>query len=87
MGIEGAVKLGYRRELAAIEDPAERMARYERMVQETYERGKALNIATYFELDDVIDPADSRRWIADALTTAPRRPPADGKRRPNIDAW
>jgi acetyl/propionyl-CoA carboxylase alpha subunit/acetyl-CoA carboxylase carboxyltransferase component len=86
MGIEGAVKLGYRKELAAIEDPAERREHFERMVEETYQRGKALNVATHFELDDVIDPADSRRWIADALTTAAHRP-RDGKRRPNIDAW
>ena len=87
MGLEGAVKLGFRRELAAVEDPAERQALYERMVEAAYERGKALNVATHFELDDVIDPADSRRWIAGALRTAPDPPPRTGKKRPCVDTW
>ena len=64
MALEGAAKLGYRNELAAIADPAERKKRFDEMVAELYQRGKALNIATHFAIDDVIDPADSRRWIA-----------------------
>jgi acetyl-CoA carboxylase carboxyltransferase component len=87
MGLEGAVKLGYRRELDAIDDPAERQKVYEEMVARMYEHGKALNTATYFEIDDVIDPADSRRWIATALASAPPAPPRTGKKRPNIDTW
>ena len=60
MGLEGAVKLGYRTSSRPIADPDERRALFEQMVAAAYERGKALNTATYFEIDDVIDPADSR---------------------------
>jgi acetyl-CoA carboxylase carboxyltransferase component len=67
MGLEGAVRLGYRRELDAIEDPGARQARYEQLVAEQYTRGKALSTAMAFEIDDVIDPADTRTVIADVL--------------------
>ncbi|MES1952242.1 Carbamoyl-phosphate synthase L chain ATP-binding protein [Salinisphaera sp. S4-8] len=67
MGVEGAVTLGFRRELAAIEDETERAARYQQLVDGLYEQGKAENVASYFEIDDVIDPAESRRWLAGAL--------------------
>ena len=87
MGLEGAVKLGYRQELAAIDDPAERMARYEEMVAAMYEQGKALNTATVFEIDDVIDPADTRRWIVEGLRACPPPEPRTGKKRPCIDTW
>ena len=70
MGVEGAVTLGFRRELAAIEDPAERTARFQQLVDTMYEQGKAENVATFFEIDDVIDPAESRRWLAEMLATA-----------------
>jgi len=87
MGLEGAVKLGYRRELAAIDDPEERMARYEEMVAAMYEQGKALNTATVFEIDDVIDPADTRRWIVEGLRACPPPAPRTAKKRPCIDTW
>ena len=87
MGLEGAVKLGYRNELAAIDDPAERMSRYEEMVAAMYEQGKALNTATLFEIDDVIDPADTRRWIVEGLRACPPPAPRTGKKRPCIDTW
>jgi acetyl-CoA carboxylase carboxyltransferase component len=87
MGLEGAVRLGYRRELEAIDDPGEREAAFEEMVARMYEHGKALNTATYFEIDDVIDPADSRRWIATALAAAPPPAPRHGKKRPCVDTW
>jgi acetyl-CoA carboxylase carboxyltransferase component/biotin carboxyl carrier protein len=87
MGLEGAVKLGYRKELEAIADPVERRATFDKMVANAYARGKALSTATYFEVDEVIDPADSRRWIATALLGAERRPAHGRKRRPNIDTW
>jgi acetyl-CoA carboxylase carboxyltransferase component len=87
MGLEGAVKLGFRRELEAIEDQAERQKTFEDMVARMYEHGKAVNTATYFEIDDVIDPADSRRWITAGLESAPPPPPRTGKKRPNIDTW
>ena len=87
MGLEGAVKLGYRKELQAIADPAERKAAYEEMVANMYERGKAVNTASQFELDDVIDPADSRKWIAAALRAVPPPTRRTGKKRPNVDTW
>ncbi len=87
MGLEGQVKLGYRNELAAIEDPEERMARYEDLVERAYERGKALNQGVAFGLDDVIDPMDSRLWISAALRSVPTPPRREGKKRPNIDTW
>jgi acetyl-CoA carboxylase carboxyltransferase component len=87
MGLEGAVRLGYRNELDAIDDPDERDRVFAEMVDRMYEHGKALNTATYFEIDDVIDPADSRRWITAMLTAAPEPAPREGKKRPNIDTW
>lgn len=67
MGLEGAVKLGYRKELEAITDESERVQLYDRMVEEAYERGKALSMASMLEIDDVIDPADTREWIVSGL--------------------
>jgi acetyl/propionyl-CoA carboxylase alpha subunit/acetyl-CoA carboxylase carboxyltransferase component len=87
MGLEGAVKLGYRKELAAVADPAERRALFDKMVAAAYARGKALSTATYFEVDEVIDPADSRRWVTTALLDAKPRPRNGRKKRPNIDTW
>jgi acetyl-CoA carboxylase carboxyltransferase component len=52
-----------------------------------YEHGKAVNAASHFELDDVIDPADSRRWITSVFGAAPAPPRREGKKRPNIDTW
>jgi acetyl/propionyl-CoA carboxylase alpha subunit/acetyl-CoA carboxylase carboxyltransferase component len=87
MGLEGAVKLGYRKELQAIEDPGERAETYEKMVADMYHRGKAVNMASHFELDDVIDPAQSRHWISSALRSVPPSMPRAGKKRPNVDTW
>jgi acetyl-CoA carboxylase carboxyltransferase component len=87
MGLEGAVRLGFRRELDAIEDEANREAEFERLVARAYEHGKALNVATVFEIDDVIDPADSRRRIVETLRAAPRLPRREGKKRPFVDTW
>jgi acetyl/propionyl-CoA carboxylase alpha subunit/acetyl-CoA carboxylase carboxyltransferase component len=63
MGLEGAVRLGFSKELAAETDHIERQNLFERLVTAAYQHGKALRSATTFELDDVIDPADSRAWI------------------------
>ena len=87
MGLEGFVKLGYRRELEAIEDPQERKADYEKRVARLYEHGKAVNTATFFEVDDVIDPAESRDWVRMALLSAPKPAPRTGKKRPMVDTW
>ncbi|MEL7463724.1 MAG: carboxyl transferase domain-containing protein [Pseudomonadota bacterium] len=70
MGLEGAVKLGARDHLAAIEDEAAREAEYRRLVDELYERGKALNAASLLEFDAVIDPAETRGAITRALAAA-----------------
>jgi acetyl-CoA carboxylase carboxyltransferase component len=87
MGLEGSVKLGYRNELAAIADPAERRAKFDEMVARAYEAGKAINQATTYRLDDVIDPADTRRWIVAGLKSLPPTPPRTGKKLRWIDAW
>ncbi|MET1072225.1 MAG: carboxyl transferase domain-containing protein, partial [Umezawaea sp.] len=86
MGLEGAVRLGFRRELEAIADPDERQAAFDRMVAASYEHGKALNLAAAFEIDDVIDPADTRRWISSSLT-ADRGEPRRERRRKVVDTW
>ncbi len=87
MGLEGAVRLGYRRELDAAETPEARERLFQELVARMYEIGKALSTASYFEIDDVIDPAETRRWLVALLDTAPPPPPRQGKKRPNIDTW
>ncbi len=67
MGLEGAVRLGFRRELEAIADPIERQAAFDSLLGEAHRRARATNVAGVFELDDVIDPADTRHWISAAL--------------------
>jgi acetyl-CoA carboxylase carboxyltransferase component len=88
MGLEGAVRLGMRRELQAIEDEQERERVFAATVAAAYEHGRGLNMAAYGEIDDVIDPADSRRWIAMLFQEGSgewwRRA---GKKRPYVDAW
>ena len=87
MGLEGQVKLGFRNELEAIEDTDERIARYNELVDAAYARGRALNSGVSFAVDDVIDPADSRRWIISALDSVPEPEKRSGKKRRNIDTW
>ena len=87
MGLEGAVHLAYRRELAEIADPDARQARYQALVDGLYTQGKALNAAGFVEIDDVIDPADTRRWVSQGLRNAPTPTPRTGKKRPMVDAW
>jgi len=87
MNLEGAVRLGQRRELEAIEDPDERERAYREMVERMYEHGSAINMASHLEIDDVIDPADTRRWITSLLDAAPAPTQREGKKRPYIDTW
>ena len=87
MNLEGAVKLGFRKELEAVTDAAERKALFDKMVAEAYERGKALSTATLFEIDDVIDPADTRDWVMAGLRSLPPLSPRSGKKRPFVDTW
>ena len=86
MGLEGAVKLGFRRELEAIADEDERAERLEAMVAHAHEHAKALNAATLFELDDVIDPADTRRVLAQTFAAAAPANPAVARSR-FVDTW
>lgn len=88
MGLEGAVKLAFRNELAAIEDPDARKAEFDRDIE--YRRGRAVNLASGMAIDDTIDPAETRHWLANLLASMrpSERPRLDGgKRRPIVDAW
>ena len=87
MGLEGAVRLGFRNELEAEADPVAREAMFDERVARLYEQGKAVNTATYYEIDEVIDPSDSRRWITMALESAPPAATRAAKKRPGIDTW
>ena len=87
MGLEGAVRLGFRRELDAVEDPEERDALFATMVERADQHGKAINVASAYEIDDVIDPADSRLRIVEALRSVPPPAPRTGKKRSCIDSW
>jgi acetyl-CoA carboxylase carboxyltransferase component/biotin carboxyl carrier protein len=87
MNIEGAVKLGYRKELQAIEDPEERFAEFKRRTDRAYDAAKAVNAAAGGGLDDVIDPAETRDWIAQHLKRLPPLSPRTGKKYPCIDPW
>jgi acetyl-CoA carboxylase carboxyltransferase component len=87
MGLEGAVRLGFRRELEAIGDAEARERAFAAMVERAYEHGKAINVAAHFEIDDVIDPTRTRDRLVHALQSAPARVPRDGKRRPFVDTW
>jgi acetyl-CoA carboxylase carboxyltransferase component len=84
MGLEGAVRLGFRRELDAIADEGEREERIEQMVAAAHDHAKALNAATLFELDDVIDPAETRRVVAATLAAAG---PTEPGGRSFVDTW
>lgn len=83
MGPEGAVRLGFRKELEAIEDPAAREAEFRRLVAEYELDGRAYNAASVFELDDVIDPAETRAWILATVRRTRRRK----RRARRLDTW
>ena len=87
MNIEGAVKLGYRKELMKIEDPEEKLRVFNEKVEKEYESAKAVNAAVGGGLDDVIDPADTRSWIAQGLKRLPPAPRREGKKHAYIDTW
>ena len=87
MGLEGYVRLGFRKEMQAIADPAERQAWFEAKVASLYESGKALSIASALEIDAVIDPEQTRRWIVAGLNAAPRPAARRRRKRPCIDTW
>lgn len=86
MGIEGAIKAGFKKEMEAIADPEQRENFYKVMVDQLHKRGKAVNIASYLEIDAVIDPADTRKWIMQGMKSVPT-----GKSKENchsfVDPW
>lgn len=86
MGLEGAVRLGYRKELEAAADDAARAALYQKLLARHYEQGKATSMASFLEIDAVIDPAESRRWILRGLQALPADALKRGSRR-FIDTW
>ena len=87
MGLEGAVRLGYREEMDAIADPEERRRYFDQQVAAEYRKGKAVRLANAFAVDDTIDPADSRFWISNIMASLRPPPPRTGKKRAAIDAW
>jgi acetyl-CoA carboxylase carboxyltransferase component len=87
MGLEGAVRLGYRAEMDAIDDPDERRRYFDEQVAAEYRKGKAIRLANAFAVDDTIDPADSRFWLANIMASLRPPPPRTGKKRAAVDAW
>lgn len=87
MNIEGAVKLGYRKELMAIEDPNARLAEFQRRTAEAYDTAKAVNAVMGGGIDDVVDPAATRQWIVNGLKRLPPVPVRTTKKYPYIDTW
>jgi acetyl-CoA carboxylase carboxyltransferase component len=86
MGLEGYVKKGFKKELEAVADPKEREALYEKLLAGLYGRGKAINIASHLEVDAVIDPADTRKWIMQGLKSASKQP-VERLGHDFIDTW
>ena len=68
MGLEGAVKLGFKKELEAAENPQARQALYDKLLEQQYQRGQAIEVASVLEIDTVIDPKDTRQTILLALS-------------------
>ena len=87
MGLEGAVRLGFRRELDEVTDPEEKQRLYDRLLEEYREQGKAISVASSLEIDAVIDPVETREWILAGLRSVKLRPPLSGRKRPFVDTW
>lgn len=86
MGLEGAVKLGFRKELENQTEPEKQEALYNKLVENAYQKGKAIKAASALEFDEVIDPKDSRVWILNALASIPE---SSYKNQPPrmVDSW
>ena len=87
MDLEGAVRLGFKKELDAAGTPGERQELEDRLIAAAYVRGSALSMASHTEIDDVIDPADTRQRILGVLAACPTPLPRTAKKRPMIDTW
>ncbi|WP_029046075.1 carboxyl transferase domain-containing protein [Cupriavidus sp. amp6] len=85
MGLEGAVRLGFRKELEALPAGPQRDALYQQLVAQMYERGHAINAAAALEIDAVIDPAATRQWLVSGLDAGAANP--DRPVRSYVDAW
>ncbi|CAN7509149.1 carboxyl transferase domain-containing protein [Variovorax paradoxus] len=84
MGLEGAVRLGYRKELAAAAEGAERDALFKTLVAQQYANGEAIHMAQTLEIDAVIDPAETRTWLVRGLASAGRSAQTAS---PYVDTW
>ncbi|MDA0192849.1 MAG: hypothetical protein O3A24_05435 [Actinobacteria bacterium] len=87
MGLEGAVRLGFKKELDAAKTPEERAELETRLIASAYVRGSALSMASHTEIDDVIDPAQTREVILGVLSACPVPPRRTSKKRPMVDTW
>jgi acetyl-CoA carboxylase carboxyltransferase component len=87
MGLEGAIRLGFKRELDAAGSSAERAELEASLIAAAYRRGSALSMASHTEIDDVIDPADTRARLIHTLNACPKPETRSGKKRPMIDTW
>ena len=88
MTIDGSVELAFGEELSAINDPEERERVRERLTSSLADQALAVNSGgTNYGIDDVIDPTETRAWIAQGLRSVPRVPERTGKKRPNVDTW
>ncbi|RJG12153.1 carbamoyl-phosphate synthase large subunit [Pseudomonas cavernicola] len=87
MGLEGAVRLGFAKELAALEDLTQRQQLFDKLVAKAYQSGKGINMASFLEIDAVIDPLDTRSWLLRGLNAAPRSAKREGKKRAFVDTW
>jgi len=87
MGLEGYVRLGFRKEMEAIADPAEREQFFRDKLAQLYANGKAVSVASVLEIDEVIDPAETRAWIAAGLRSVAPSQPRAGRKRPCVESW
>ena len=85
MNLEGAVRIGMKKQLEAVEDPGAREDMAQAMIAEAHRRGTALNVASLMEIDAVIDPAETRAWIVRGARSAPAR--SERRRHRFIDTW
>jgi acetyl-CoA carboxylase carboxyltransferase component len=87
MGLEGAAQIVWRNELDSASDDGARQAMLDHRVADLYEKGKALSVARYLEIDAVIDPAETRRWLVSGAHSASTARARSAKRRPFVDTW
>ncbi|MEM7403759.1 MAG: carboxyl transferase domain-containing protein [Pseudomonadota bacterium] len=84
MGLEGAVELGFKKELEAAPDPEARKVLYDDLLGQMYTKGKGISVAQAFEIDAVIDPAQTRHWLVRGVRAAGKR---SSRRRRYVDVW